>query len=176
MVGGGSHVVGVMTMLQQAVVTPAASDDSSCSLEVGAAPASPVDLTSRHQTPHRLAFSVDNILDPNKFTGNKDISLQQHTINQPLQWRPHQLVTHSGLRLTTGGDKDHLVWSVVSCSEFVGPNRFRLVAIFSGAVWAVVHVTIVNVFRRLDAIFSLSVCGQLTESVKYGAQIAGVVL
>ncbi|KAL1124268.1 hypothetical protein AAG570_002038 [Ranatra chinensis] len=29
--------------------------------------------------------------------------------------------------------------SVVSCSEFVGPNRFRVIAILSGAVW--VHVT-----------------------------------
>ncbi|KAL1117769.1 hypothetical protein AAG570_004084 [Ranatra chinensis] len=36
-------------------------------------------------------------------------------------------------------DEVYLPWSVVSRSEFVGPNLFRLVAIFSGSVLVVVH-------------------------------------
>ncbi|KAL1138442.1 hypothetical protein AAG570_008506 [Ranatra chinensis] len=36
---------------------------------------------------------------------------------------------------------ESLPWSVTSCSEFVGPNRFWLIAIFNSAVWVTTVVT-----------------------------------
>lgn len=82
-------------------------------LDVG----SPVDLTSRglltrlggHPSPdetatsaanvtaatRRLSFSVDNILDPTKFTGGKNAFDQQEKFQTVHHWRPHELSDNS---------------------------------------------------------------------------------
>lgn len=57
---------------------------------VGVEEAAPVDLTRRlglTRPPDRpaIAFSVENILDPNKFTGRSDVSLRY----EDHYWRPH---------------------------------------------------------------------------------------
>lgn len=57
---------------------------------VGVEDAAPVDLTRRlglTRPPERsaIAFSVENILDPNKFTGRADLPLRY----EEQYWRPH---------------------------------------------------------------------------------------
>ena len=51
----------------------------------------PTDVTSTR----RLAFSVENILDPNKFTGKQIEENVKENFSSPYSWRPHLDFTNS---------------------------------------------------------------------------------
>ncbi|KAL1130500.1 hypothetical protein AAG570_011748 [Ranatra chinensis] len=64
-----------------------------------------------------------------------------------LKVRSSIYVSHSNLvhSLRLRPEEVYLPWSDLSRSEYVGPNRFRPIAIFSGAIWIVARVTAVRV-------------------------------
>ncbi|KAL1115032.1 hypothetical protein AAG570_007063 [Ranatra chinensis] len=77
--------------------------------------------------------------DSSKMDFEADQSLKEWAKDKPLSILQLDPADRAVLRIAVVGVVGN--WVIVSCSEFVGPNRFRLFSIFSGAVWVVAQVT-----------------------------------